>query len=380
MKTLAIIGASYLQLPLVRKAKAMGLRTICFAWEDGAVCRDEADVFYPISVVDKIRILEACRKEQVAGITSIASDVAVPTISFVASRMGLCGNTEESAAKSTNKFLMRQALRQAGVSVPNFALVDGLMVGDVNLLGFKFPLIVKPVDRSGSMGVVKVMRFEDLARAVADAYDDSLCGQVLIEECVQEMREVSVEGISWDGDYHLLAITDKVTTGAPHYVELGHHQPARLSDSLKHRVLTEVKKGVSALDIRCGATHAELMITPDDRIFMTEIGARMGGDFIGSHLVELSTGYDFLSGVVKCAIGTFDGLSCSRHSAHSGVWFYTPETRWVRPRIMDWKNDPRIVMAELQSDEHCPLTCSADRSGYFIYRSDEGRFEAPRKG
>ena len=126
MKTLAIIGASYLQRPLVRKAKDMGLRTICFAWEEGAVCRSEVDTFYPVSVVDKERILEICRSEKIDGITSIASDVVVPTIAYVANNLGLVGNTIESAAKSSNKFLMRLAFSKADVPCPAFSVVESI--------------------------------------------------------------------------------------------------------------------------------------------------------------------------------------------------------------------------------------------------------------
>ena len=111
MKTLAIIGASYLQRPLVEKAKAMGLRTICFAWEEGAVCKDLVDVFYPISIIEKEQILAICRNEYIDGICTIASDVAAPTVAYVAEKMGLVGNSYETALKANNKLLMRQAVK-----------------------------------------------------------------------------------------------------------------------------------------------------------------------------------------------------------------------------------------------------------------------------
>ncbi len=87
-KKLAIIGASYLQLPLVLKARDMGIDTLCFAWEAGAVCKREADEFCPVSITEKERIAEICRQKGVAGVTSIASDVAVPTMNHVA----ICGS------------------------------------------------------------------------------------------------------------------------------------------------------------------------------------------------------------------------------------------------------------------------------------------------
>ena len=74
MIRIAIIGASYLQLPLVKKAKEMGLETHCFAWDEGAVCKDFVDFFYPISILEKELILEVCRNKSIDGIVSIASD------------------------------------------------------------------------------------------------------------------------------------------------------------------------------------------------------------------------------------------------------------------------------------------------------------------
>ena len=375
MRTLAVVGASYLQLPLVRKAKEMGVRTICFAWKEGAVCRDEADAFYPISIVDKEEILAVCRKEEIAGITSIATDVAVPTIAYVAGELGLVGNSVESAAKSTNKFLMREAFRGAGVPCPAFAVVDG--VGNLpEAVGkMSFPLIVKPTDRSGSKGVTRVDSPEALEGAIRNAIDDSFCRKAIIEECIADMHEVSVEGISWNGEYNLLQITDKVTTGAPHYVELGHHQPARLSAETKRRIVDAVRRGVDALEIKYGASHAELMITDDDRVFMTEIGARMGGDFIGSHLVRLSTGYDFLKGVVDCALGVRPRIEYGPHFGFAGVWFYASQTSWVRDVILKPGVDGTIEESALLRDGVSDLSCSADRSGYFIYKSNSGRYQ-----
>lgn len=372
MKTLAVIGASYLQLPLVKRAKEMGLRVLCFAWAEGAVCKDYADAFYPISIVDKEAILDVCRKEKVDGVTSIASDVAVPTIAYVAKELGLVGNSIDSAAKSTNKYLMRQALAAKGVACPGFAIV-GI---DTDILtaiqDLRFPLIVKPTDRSGSMGVTKVSIMDELKSAAQTAVEVSFCKKAVIEECITDMHEVSVEGISWQGKYYLLQITDKVTTGEPHYVELGHHQPARLTEEIKDKIISEVEKSVAALEIQYGASHAELMITSVGDVYVTEVGARMGGDFIGSDLVKLSTGYDFLEGVIKCALGTLESVDSLSQLTCSGVWFYAPQTKWVKNVIKN--GDKRIIRSELQEEDVINLTRSADRSGYFIY-SDKARWE-----
>ena len=108
MKKLAIIGASYLQLPLVRKAREMGVQTLCFAWEEGAVCKEVCDRFYPISIVEKEEILKVCREEGIDGITTIASDTAVVTVNYVAAQMGLISNPADYTETTTNKYLMRR--------------------------------------------------------------------------------------------------------------------------------------------------------------------------------------------------------------------------------------------------------------------------------
>ena len=368
---LAIIGASYLQLPLVRKAREMGISTLCFAWEEGAVCKEEADEFIPVSITEKERIAEICREKGVDGVTSIASDVAVPTISHVAASLGLIGNSEKSAQLSTNKFLMRKALAEAGVRCPPFSLVRSVADARTAVGSIPYPVIVKPCDRSGSMGVARVEASSELDAAVERALACSFCHQAVLEAFIEDAREISVEGISWEGEHFVLAVTDKVTTGAPHYVELGHHQPSDLPESIVAGAIAQVKRGIRALGIEYGASHPELMVSRDGEVYVTEIGARMGGDFIGSDLVQLSTGYDFLRGVIEVALGQFTPPATSTKKC-SGVWFYSPQTPGVKDLILS--RHPAIVHSELHPGELKELTRSADRAGYFVYQASE-RFD-----
>lgn len=363
---LAIIGASYLQLPLVKKAKEMGVETHCFAWEDGAVCKAVSDFFYPISIVDKDSILNKCREVDIDGITTIASDTAVVTVDYVASKMALISNPDEYSATTTNKYLMRQCFMENGVPSPKFCLTDGEVPMAIST--FRFPVIVKPTDRSGSRGVEKVEKQEDLQEAITRACKESFQQKAVIEEFV-EGREISVESISFEGKHYVLQITDKVTTEAPFFVELEHHQPSTLPEDIKSRVKAIVLNALTALHIQYGASHAELKITKDGDIRVIEIGARMGGDFIGSNLVRLSTGYDFLKGVIQVALGDFEEPVISENS-HSGVYFLCEETKHLLPIIQNWRSYPEIVEAEVTDPVLRNIEQSADRSGYFIYKSN----------
>lgn len=367
MKKLAIIGASYLQLPLVLKAKEMGVETICFAWEDGAVCKDVADQFYPISIIDKEPILYKCQEIGIDGITSIASDTAVVTVNYVASRMGLISNSDDYSGVTTNKYLMRQCFMENDIPSPKSMMVNN--DNQYQVKGFLFPLIVKPTDRSGSRGVEKVLDPIQLEGAVARALKESFEHKAVIEEFVTG-REISVESISYKGKHYVLQMTDKVTTGAPFFVELEHHQPSTLPETIKNKVKVIVLKALEALHIEYGASHSELKITNDGDIRVIEIGARMGGDFIGSNLVQLSTGYDFLKGVIEVAFDDFHEPVLSKHN-YSGVYFLSEKTKYLKPFIDNWKTFSQIVDAGITDTELRPVECSGDRSGYLIYQDSK---------
>ncbi|MDE5996805.1 MAG: ATP-grasp domain-containing protein [Muribaculaceae bacterium] len=367
MKKIAVIGASYLQMPLVRKAKEVGYEVHCFAWDKDAVCKEIADRFYPISITEKDVILEKCREIGIDGICTIASDVAAPTVAYVAERLNLNANSYESACRANNKFEMRKALDKAGVLCPKYRCVtdtDTLLDTD-----WIFPIIVKPSDRSGSLGVAKVYSLDELKKAVATALEFSFKGEAMLEEFI-EGREISVEFISYHGKHYPLQITDKVTTEAPHFVELEHHQPADLSKETFNHIYELTEKALNALGLTDGASHSEYKITRDGRIVVMEIGGRMGGDFIGSDLVRLSTGYDFVKGVIEVALDSFLEPTF-KTPRYSGVYFLCEETKGLLPIFHYHDQYPEIKICEQTDTELRNIECSADRSGYFIYQSTD---------
>ena len=364
MKKIAIIGASYLQLPLVLKAKEMGVESHCFAWEDGAVCKNVADYFYPISVLEKEQILEVCQSINIDGIVSIASDAAVPAVCYVAEKMGLISNRYIDTLITTDKYKMRKAFCENGVGSPNFVSGEDAMVAKL-----KYPVIVKPTDRSGSRGVLKVERKEDLSNAISRAKKESFSGQTIVEEYILG-KEVSVESISYNGIHHVLAITDKVTTGEPYFVELGHHQPSMFSNDIQKKIKLETLNALDSLNILYGASHTEIKITEDGNVYLIEVGARMGGDFIGSDLVQLSTGYDFLKGAIQTSLGEFEEPVLSKKEC-SGIYFLAKETESVKDIIKNSDKHFEVVRAEITDENLRSIESSSERSGYFIYQSNE---------
>ncbi|MFV0172834.1 ATP-grasp domain-containing protein [Empedobacter falsenii] len=365
---IAILGASYLQLPLVEKAKANGIETHCFAWDDGkAVCKEVADYFYDISVLEKETILEKCQEINIDGILTIATDICVPTISYVAAKMNLIGNSLQTALLTTNKGLMRDCFHTHNIPSPAHRTITDIK--QLSAIENTFPLIVKPVDRSGSLGVKKVSHQKELLDAVEESLSYSFEKTCIVEEYISGV-EVSVETLSWKGEHQIVNITDKVLSPEPYFVEIAHHQPTTLHASLQEKIKKIALNTLRATNIEFGASHIEMKITEAGNVYVIEIGSRMGGDFIGSDLVKLSTGIDYLQCVLDIALNQFNCQeSIPKYNRYAGVYFYCKETQSLNPYFQ--KEYEWTVKKEILNDDLKLIKSSNDRSGYLIYQSDK---------
>lgn len=365
MKKIVIIGANDFQRPLIQKAKQMGYETHVFAWREGAVGAEDADQFYEISITEKEKILEICREIKPEGVATIGSDLANITVQYLTERLGLVGNTEECIKKSTNKFLMRKAFQRAGIPVPFFQSAG--QGEKIEIPGY--PVIVKPTDRSGSRAITKVEKPEELEKAVQEAIDQSFEKRAMIEEYLPG-AEYSVETISYEGKHACLAITKKFTTGAPHYIEKGHLQPAPLSEIQHRKIEKIVFQALDALEIKYGAAHSELRIDEEENIHIIEIGSRMGGDCIGSDLVPLSSGYDYVKMVIDIACGSSPAIFPGTPRFASIRFLMCEKDK----KHLDFlkKNYPQCIKKEAITEEvnFSSITDSGSRPGFYILQAD----------
>ena len=366
MQRLAIIGASYLQEPLIQKAKSMGIETHVFAWAADDVGEKSADFFYPISITEKEAILSKCRELQIDGICSIASDLASITVNYVAANMGLVGNSVESSHLSTNKHAMRECFYKNNDPSPQSILAQSLK--DLENIDFTYPVIVKPVDRSGSRGITKLMDSEGLEEAIGTACEQSFAEQALIEEFV-DGKEYSVECLSYHGVHHFLALTLKFTTGAPHFVETGHLQPAQVSEEMLEKVKRVTFHALDSLQIKNGASHTELKITPSGDIKIIEIGGRMGGDCIGSSLVRLSTGIDFVRAVIQIALGQRPDFVRKKNCA-AAIRFICSSEDLDKLDDIERKYQDYLVEKNIEELSDGGIIDSSSRCGYFLLRAE----------
>lgn len=366
MKKIVIIGANDFQRPLIRKAHEMGYETHVFAWREGATGAEDADFFYEISITELDEILEQCRKIKPQAVTTIGSDLANITVQYLAEKLGLPGNSAECINCSTNKYAMRKAMRAAGVPVPYFQVTDGTEKIAVP----SYPVIVKPTDRSGSRAITRVERKEELQEAIRNAIDQSFEKKAIIEEYISG-QEYSMEAISYEGTHTCLAITKKFTTGDPHYIEIGHLEPAPLEPELREKIIQEIFRALDALKIRNGASHSEFRVDESGNVRIIEIGSRMGGDCIGSHLVPLSTGQDFVKMVIQAAAGEKPELNPQPLQKCSAIRFIMNQQDLELLEQVEKQYPDNIAekVLEGQPGSH-PVTDSSSRFGFYIFQTD----------
>ncbi|MCR5041115.1 MAG: ATP-grasp domain-containing protein [Clostridia bacterium] len=367
MDKLVIIGANDFQNQLILRAKALGYETHVFAWEQGAAGKETADRFYPISIIEKDEILGKCREITPVGVCSIASDLAAVTVNYVAEALGLPCNKTKYVPIQTNKYLMRSALTEAGIPCPRFVLAgDDFELSMIE--GFSFPVIVKPTDRSGSRCVTKVGSAEEILPAVRSAAAVSFEKRAVVEEFIPG-DEYSMETVTQNGSHHYLATTKKYTTGAPNFIETGHRQPSGLSKEILQKAYGRIVGALDALHVENSAAHSEFKVDNNGDAHIIEIGARMGGDCIGSDLVYLSTGHDFMKMVIDIAVGNPIKLNPSPTENTVSVKFlFTPEDIDKMYAFRDAHPERIVRISQLELENLGRTTDSASRVGYYIFR------------
>lgn len=367
MRKIAIIGASYLQAPLIIKAKSMNLETHVFAWKCGDVGETIADYFYPISIIEKDEILKKCQKIGIDGICSIASDLAVITVNYVAAKMGLNGNSLETTFNSTNKLAMKHCFFKNKIPSAQFFLLDAN--SSLKDLDLQFPAIIKPTDRSGSRGITKVKSLNDLEKAIVNAKTQSFEKKVLIEEFI-DGQEYSVEFISFHGKHYFLALTKKFTTGDPHYIETGHIEPAKIDKKKSEKIKQLVCFILDSIGFENGASHTELKIDKSGNIFIIEIGGRMGGDLIGSALVPISTGIDFVKAVIQVAFNEEPDLVPKELPKVSAVRFIFDNNDVMAFEDLKREHSEFLVEYMIKELSATPILDSSNRFGYFLMQAN----------
>ncbi len=372
MRKLLIIGASVLQLPAIIKAKELGFYVGVADYDPKAVGISYADEYFNASTIDIDAITNVAEKFKPDGIMTLATDMPMRSVSAAAKTCALCGITMDTAIKATDKGEMIKAFAENGVEHPWYFIAQDEEEFQTVKSKVTYPCIMKPTDSAGSRGVVLVDSIDELEREYLYAKGSSRGGSVIIEEYMVG-PEVSVEIIVSDGIVHILQVTDKITTGAPHFVEMGHTQPSRLGKENVDKIKDLATRAVKAVGITDGPAHVEIMLTKDGPK-MVELGARMGGDCITTHLVPLSTGVDMIEATIRIACGEKPDVTPKYDNGSAIRYFKTGEGVISSVKGVEEAKKTQgvkeITFVKNVGDTVQGINSSVDRVGFVIAQAD----------
>lgn len=364
MKKIAIIGSGVIAVPIAERARELGIETYCFSFNSHDVACNVVDHFCEVNIFDIEKITEICLENKVGGVIPTTELTILPAAK-VADSLGLIGNPITAAEEITNKYLTRKKVRNVkNLNQPKYW---HYVEGELPKVD-RYPVIVKPIAAGGKRGICVVNEVSELEHAVELALPYSKVKGVLIEEYLDGGTEYSVESLSYKGKNYVIQVTQKDTSGPPHCNELGHHQPARLSDEMRSKVEEVISDMLTVVDIQNGSSHTEIKII-NDEIYLIEINARPGGDHITHPLTELSTGYPIISGMIWIALDEFAGHEpIDLEKNYAGIYFVTEETLYLKP-LFDCCTDYPWLYRKHQVSEIPSKIVFNDEDGlnYFIY-------------
>lgn len=367
-----VLAAGLLQIDVIEKAKSMGYYVLAVDGNPKAPGFNVADKAICADIVNEETMLKIARDEHVDGVIHPCSEVSMAVMGRINDELGLSGISREQAICATNKHLMRKAFEKGNAPSPKSILAQDAEDAWSRLQNeFDTNAILKPSRNSGSRGIAKVSRNMDkgdFIRAYDESLNESRDHSVLIEQFI-EGPEFSIEMIVWQGEIHVLTVTDKKTTGAPHFVELGHNQPSCFSDADVETLKAAAIAGVKALGVNNCACHAEAKLM-NGKAYLMEVGARLGGDFISTELTHLSTGVDMVAAAIDVALGVDPDLSVKEEPKGVCIRYFCPKPgKLVRISNTEVLNNPHVYLWEIypkEGDVIPAVTSSLCRSGHVI--------------
>jgi len=367
-KSVLIFGVGPLQKSIINRAKLMGLYTVGIDPANDATCKDEVDSFEVVGGQDYEGTCVVVEKYGIDAIVTAATDKPLVMMARIAEKYGFPFFSVETAQWSTDKFQMKQRFMEGGVPCAKGRLVKSVC----EVEDFEYPVIIKPRDNSGSRGVKLCRNKEELETSMSEAFGVSKLDTVLVEEFI-EGPEYSIEGLHYDGNSEVIQFTEKKTTEFPYNVELGHIQPASISDEIKQLIRNIVSKIGNALHFENCPSHTELKIN-ERGVFVIETSPRLGGDYITSTLTPLSTGVNLEDQLLLLAIGDTIQIE-PKQLQFSGVRFFAFEEGSVIRHVPDekfvkaWPHVVDFSFSLKEGEKTNRITSSLNRYGYLILQA-----------
>ncbi len=300
MKKLMIMGAGIYQVPLILKAKEMGIYTIAVSIPGNYPGFALADQVCYENTVDYERILEVAKREKIDGIVTAGTDVAVITIGKVCDELGLPGLSFEAAQIASNKILMKKKYEEYGVRTARFREVSFADNLYEKTEGLEFPLIFKAVDSSGSRGIIRVNSREEFEAAREIVRASSRTDFFIVEEFI-EGEEFGAQAFVYRGEVKFILPHGDYVFQGDTGVPIGHFAPYELAPEIVEDTRVQLTKAIEAMGLDNCAINADFILR-DGKTYVLELGGRSGATCL-AELVSIYYGFDYYEKLIQAALG-----------------------------------------------------------------------------
>jgi len=347
LKKILLLGGSTQQIPAIEYANKAGYYTVLCDYLPDNPGQKYANKFYCVSTTDKKAVLEVAEKEKIDGIVAYASDPAAPTAAYVAEKLGLPSNSYKAVETLGFKDKFREFLKENRFNYPKMEVFEDFNDVKKTVENFKFPLMVKPVDSSGSKGVNKIESSNDLETAFKSALEQSRNKKVIIEEYIVKDHKYLIGGdcfvLNGKVEFWGLLNCHRNMNVNP-LVPVGKSYPVEISEDRFLLIKKEIQRIVDLLDIKFGGFNLEIMFDKKGDLYIIEMGPRNGGNMIPD-LLNMITGVDLIAATVEAAMGNFDiDLSYSANEAYfSSFNIHTGKNGILKDIIFDEKIEKKII-------------------------------------
>lgn len=351
MKKILLLGGSAQQIVAIKTAKRMGYYTVLCDYLNDNPGQYVADKFYLVSTIDKEAVLSVAQTEKINGIVAYASDPAAPTAAFVSERMGLPTNPYQSVQILSEKHLFRKYLKNKGFNCPKAASFTASDLTSFEIVietikDFQFPVMVKPIDSSGSKGVSCINNIEEIEIAANFALKMSRCKTIILEEYIQKSHQYMIGGDIFiqNGKVAFWGLLNcHRDTNVNPLVPVGKSYPLLIDEDKVKIIHKETQCLLESLNIKSGAFNVEMMFKAG-KLYFIEMGPRNGGNMIPD-LLQMISGVDLVAATIESAMGNdaFDlshnqknvfYSTCNVHSDKNGTFLSVEFRDELKPRIV----------------------------------------------
>lgn len=372
MKKLLILGAGIYQVPLIKKAKEMGLYTIVASIPGKYPGFQYADAVEYIDTTDLNKVLDLCQKERIDGVVVCGTDVCVPTQGYICEKMGLKGPSYQAAKIAQDKALMKKVFIENGVRTAEARYVDILNESPASICEeIGYPVIFKSIDSSGSRGITKVENSDQIEYAFEQVRSNTKSNTYIIEKYLYG-EEFGAQAFIYDGELKFILPHGDYVFQGDTGVPIGHFAPFDVPEAVILDAKTQLVKAIKALNLDNCAINADFILH-DGKTYVLELGARAGA----TCLVEMTSiyyGYNYYEKIIEAALGInpdFKGKKMKQPNAE--MLFISDKTGIVERIELPEETDSRILDLSFDykaGDEVRKFKKGPDRIGQIIAKGD----------